>query len=150
MHILQFNAPLSRCLAGLCTFKTLHLKCFAMPGISNYLDGVTDSEIVQVERDGIPRKTAQFEAAWRERRCKWLDSVQNGTSIEVIELNTSPSADIWSGAGTKRVCFSSQYPSCFQCQVIFTYGVTSRAIPTQISLTISRPLMHPLPLLSND
>jgi len=103
-----------------------------------------------VERDGIPRKTAQFEAAWRERRCKWLDSVQNGTSTGVIELNTSPSADIWSGAGTKRVCFSSQYPSCFQCQVIFTYGVTSRATPTQISLPISRPLMHPLPLLSND
>jgi hypothetical protein len=78
-----------------------------------------------VERNGIPRKTAQFEAAWTERRSEWIDSVHNGNPTGVIELATSPSADIWNGAGTKRVCFSSQYPSRCQCEVVLTDGVTS-------------------------
>jgi len=78
-----------------------------------------------VERNGVPRKTAQFEAAWTERRNEWINLVHNGNPTGVIELATSPSSGIWNGVGTKRVCLSPQCPSPVQRQVILTYGVTS-------------------------
>jgi len=42
------------------------------------------------ESKGHLRKTAQFEAAWTERRKKWIDLICAGDSIEAIELDSSP------------------------------------------------------------
>jgi hypothetical protein len=59
-----------------------------------------------VERDGVLRKTAQFEAAWRDRRSKWINSAHNGNTTGVIELERSPSIEAAggeAGASRKRV-----------------------------------------------
>jgi hypothetical protein len=64
-----------------------------------------------MEIDRVPRKTAQFEVAWRDCRSKWIELVHNGNVAGVIELDRAPST-VAEGpelsAGRKRVRLHAQ------------------------------------------
>jgi hypothetical protein len=64
-----------------------------------------------VETDGVLKKTALFEAAWRDRRKRWIDLVHNGDPTGVIELETTLSSASDKGAGRNRVCPHPYSPS---------------------------------------
>jgi hypothetical protein len=65
---------------------------------------------LEEQKNGVFKKTAEFEALWRDRRKKWIDLVHNGNPSGLIELETtlSVSGEAEKDTGRKRVCSHSQ------------------------------------------